>query len=118
MGAFIEEDGDEDDNLGCPDVETPGFLTWIDYVEPAKTALLQYANNGEPIPEMDLMLNSMQGIFKMYTVFNKDDYKGDDFCRGFMFSKECSKMIFKFGFTQMDKGALAEAAAAKKKARK
>ena len=103
--------------MGCPEVDTPSFLSWIEYAEPAKVALLQYANNGEPIPEIDMLMNSLQGVFKIYMVFDDEKYQGDSFCKGFMFSQEISKLIFKFGFTQMEKTALAKASDAKKIAR-
>ena len=66
MGLFIDvEDDDGEDNMGCPEVNIPSFFSWLEYVEPAKVVLLQYANNGEPIPEIDILINSLEGVFKI-----------------------------------------------------
>ena len=75
MGAFIVEEGDEDE-FKCPKVPTPGFLSWIDYAEPAKVALLQYANEGNPIPELDMLQDSITRVFKIWKVFDKN-YEAD-----------------------------------------
>ena len=115
MGAFMEEDGEEDE-FKCPVVPTPNILSWIDKAEPAKVALLQYANEGKPIPEIDMAVESFTRIFKIWTIFDKK-YEADMFCRGYQFSKECTKIIFKFGNEQMEKKQKAEISSAKKSAR-
>ena len=75
MGAFIDEDGEEDE-FNCPIVPTPGFMSWIDYAEPAKVALLSYANEGKPIPEIDIFIDSITRVFKIWKVFDKS-YEAD-----------------------------------------
>ena len=58
MGAFLEED-EEDDEFKCPPVPVPGIMSWIEKAEPAKVALLQYANEGKAIPELDMFIDSI-----------------------------------------------------------
>ena len=76
MGAYLIEDEEDEEPIKCPQVKVPGFMSWIEYAEPAKVALLKYANNGEPMPELDLFTDSIERLFTIWKVFD-DDYEGD-----------------------------------------
>ena len=88
----------------------------MEYLEPAKIAILKYANSGNDIPELDLFTNSIERVFRIWKVFD-DDYEGDQLCKGYIFSRECTRIIFKFGSDQMEAKQKAELSEAKKAAR-
>ena len=71
---------------------------------------------GVDIPEYNITLDDLECVFKIIKVFEEETYKGDSFCRGFIFSHECSKLILKFGHVQME-SSKKKASQAKKLAR-
>ena len=76
LGAYIAEDDEDEEPIQCPPVKVPNFMSWIEYLEPAKIALLKYANEGKEIPEIDLFTDSIERVFKIWKVFDTD-YEGD-----------------------------------------
>ena len=53
-------------------------------------------NKGEPMPMIDTALEAITAFGKISSIFN-DGYEGGEFCRGLIFSKEASRIIFKIG---------------------
>ena len=75
LGAYVAEDDEDEEPIKCPAVKVPNFMSWIEYMEPAKVALLKYANDGKEIPELDLFTDSIERVFKIWKVFD-NDYEG------------------------------------------
>ena len=51
-------------------------------------------NNGESNPNLELAFEFAQTLAKISGLFN-ESYDGGDFCRGLIFAKEASTVVFK-----------------------
>ena len=105
MGGTLIDDNDGKDavkSVGCPQVNTFSFVSWVDYAEPLRVAIFKYYTMKIFIPDYDWGYEELEGLFKIYKVFDLNTYKGGAFCQGFIFSHECSKLILKFGYEALD----------------
>ena len=59
-------------------------------------------NKGEPNPMLDMALDAVQAFGKISSLFD-EDYDGGEFCKGLLFSKEASRIVFKVGNSIMNK---------------
>ena len=53
-------------------------------------------NKGEPNPMLDNAVEMVQSFGKISAIFD-DSYEGGEFCKGLLFSKEASKVLWKIG---------------------
>ena len=58
-------------------------------------------NKGQPNPMLDNALEAVQAFGKISAVFDPE-YEGGEFCKGLLFSKEASRVIFKIGNAVMN----------------
>ena len=73
---------------------------YIDMAAPMKM-MMQNMNKGEPNPMMDNALEAIQAFGKISAVFD-ENYEGGEFCKGLLFSKEASRVVFKIGNAMMN----------------
>ena len=64
--------------------------------------MMMNMNKGEPNPMLDMALDAAQAFGKISSIFD-EDYDGGEFCKGLLFSKEASKIVFKVGNNIMNK---------------
>ena len=62
--------------------------------------MVQNMNKGEPMPMLDLAFDAAKSAGIVMTLFS-DSYDGGEFCRGLLFSKEASKVVYKIGNMMM-----------------
>ena len=58
--------------------------------------MVRNMNHGEPMPALDLAFELASGLGKAYSLFN-EDYDGGEFCKGLLFAKEASTVVYKVG---------------------
>ena len=64
--------------------------------------MLGNMNKGEPMPMLDNALDAVQAFGKISSLFD-EEYDGGEFCKGLLFSKEASRIVFKIGNEIMSK---------------
>ena len=65
--------------------------------------MAQNMNKGEPNALVDAAFEGLEMIGHIQGIFN-DDYDGGEFCKGLLFAKEASTVIFKIGGKLMNQG--------------
>ena len=99
-GMFMtSEDQFEDYSCGAVQVD-PKIQTYLEMAMPMKM-MMANMNKGEPNPMLDTVLEAAQAFGKIYSIFDVE-YDGGEFCRGLLFSKEASKIVFKLGNSVMN----------------
>ena len=64
--------------------------------------MMQNMNQGKPNPMVELGLETATALCKISGIMN-DSYDGGEFCKGLLFAKESSAIVFKFGGLLMNK---------------
>ena len=94
-GMFIQsEEQFQDYDCEAPTVD-PKIQQYIDMAEPMKM-MMANMNKGQPNPLLDNALDAVRAFGKVSALFD-EDYEGGEFCKGLLFSKEASRVIFKVG---------------------
>ena len=92
---FIQsEEQFQDYDCEAPTVD-PKIQQYIDMAEPMKM-MMANMNKGQPNPLLDNALDAVRAFGKVSALFD-EDYEGGEFCKGLLFSKEASRVIFKVG---------------------
>ena len=69
--------------------------TYIEMAKPMQM-MMTNMNKGEPMPFVDAAIEFAVALGKVMAVFG-EEYDGGEFCKGMLFSKEASKVVFKVG---------------------
>ena len=94
-GMFLtSEDQFEDYSCPAPGM-SPQIQSYLDMAQPM-LMMVKNMNHGEPMPALDLALEFAQVAGKAYSIFS-NDYDGGEFCKGLLFAKEASAVVFKVG---------------------
>ena len=100
-GMFLTSE-DQFEDYSCSAVEVdPKIKTYLDMVGPMKM-MMGNMNKGEPMPMFDTALDAIQAFGKISSLFD-EEYDGGEFCKGLLFSKEASRIVFKIGNSVMNK---------------
>ena len=100
-GMFLTSE-DQFEDYSCEPVKVdPKIQTYIDMAAPMKMMMMNM-NKGEPNPLLDMALEAAQAFGKISSIFD-EEYDGGEFCKGLLFSKEASKIVFKVGNNIMNK---------------
>ena len=94
-GFFLNGEEQFQDYDCEPAVIDPKIKTYIDMAEPMKM-MMKNMSKGESNPLVDNALEVVQAFGKISAVFD-ENYEGGEFCKGLLFSKESSRVIFKLG---------------------
>ena len=102
-GMFLTSEQQFED-YSCPPANiSPQIQTYIDMAKPMQM-MMQNMNKNNPQasnnPILDLALNSASSVGKISGVFD-ENYDGGEFCKGLLFSKEASKIVFTLGNQMM-----------------
>ena len=81
-------------------VVDPKIQTYIDMAGPMKM-MMANMNKGEPNPMLDQALELVQSFGKISAIMD-ESYEGGQFCKGLLFSKEATKVLWKIGNTVMN----------------
>ena len=100
-GMFLQSEEQFEDYSCSPVQVDPKIQTYVDMAAPMKM-MMQNMNKGEPNPMIDMVLDGVKAFGKISSIFD-EDYDGGDFCKGLLFSKEASKIVFKIGNSIMNK---------------
>ena len=73
--------------------------TYIDMAMPMK-AMLTGMSQGKPNAGLDIAFEFAMTAAKMMSVFS-GSYDGGEFCKGLLFSKDASKVVYKIGSFMM-----------------
>eukprot|EP00354_Favella_ehrenbergii_P004477 CAMPEP_0170451498 /NCGR_PEP_ID=MMETSP0123-20130129/718_1 /TAXON_ID=182087 /ORGANISM="Favella ehrenbergii, Strain Fehren 1" /LENGTH=121 /DNA_ID=CAMNT_0010713207 /DNA_START=144 /DNA_END=509 /DNA_ORIENTATION=- len=91
------------EDYSCPSASvSPQMQTYIDMAKPMQM-MVTNMNKGEPMPALDAALEFAMSMGKVMGVFS-EEYDGGEFCKGLLFSKEASKVVFKIGGMIMGSG--------------
>ena len=102
-GFFLTSE-EQFQDYSCEAVQVdPKIQTYIDMAGPMKM-MMGNMNKGEPMPLLDNALEAVQAFGKINSLFDQD-YDGGEFCKGLLFSKEASRVVFKIGKQVMNKKA-------------
>ena len=94
-GMFITSE-EQFEDYSCPAAEvSPQMQTYIDMAKPMQL-MIQNMNQNQPMPGLEIALEFAMTAGKVMSVFS-EDYDGGEFCKGLLFSKEASKVVFKVG---------------------
>merc|ERR1712156_849704 len=94
-GMFITSE-DQFEDYSCPAaLVSPQMQTYIDMAKPMQM-MIQNMNQNQPMPGLEIALEFAMTAGKVMSVFS-EDYDGGEFCKGLLFSKEASKVVFKIG---------------------
>ena len=94
-GMFMTSE-DQFEDYDCPAAKvSPQMQTYIDMAKPMQM-MVQNMNKGEPMPGLEIALEFAVTVGKVMGVFS-EEYDGGEFCKGLLFSKEASKVVFKVG---------------------
>ena len=100
-GMFLTSE-DQFEDYSCEAVTIdPKIQTYIDMAAPMKMMMMNM-NKGEPNPMIDMALDAAQAFGKISSIFD-EDYDGGEFCKGLLFSKEASRIVFKVGNNIMNR---------------
>ena len=100
-GMFIRSE-EQFEEYSCPDSKvSPQIKQMLDMAMPMKM-MAQNMNQGQPNPLLDAAFDGMDLIGHIQGLF-EEDYDGGEFCRGLIFAKEASTVIFKVGGSFMNK---------------
>ena len=100
-GMFLTSEDQFEDYSCEPVTVDPKIQTYIDMAAPMKM-MMANMNKGEPNPMLDMALDAVQAFGKISSIFD-EDYDGGEFCKGLLFSKEASRIVFKVGNSIMNK---------------
>ena len=76
-------------------VVDPKIQTYIDMAGPMKM-MMANMNKGQPNPMLDNALEAVQAFGKISAIMD-ESYEGGQFCKGLLFSKETTKVLWKLG---------------------
>ena len=108
-GMFIRSE-EQFEEYSCPSAAvSPQIKQMLDMAMPMKM-MAQNMNQGQPNPLLDAAFEGMQLIGEIQDLFD-EEYDGGEFCRGLVFAKEASTVVFKIG-NQMRNGSKNEASEA------
>ena len=92
---FIQSE-EQFEDYSCPTVAmNPQMKTYLDMAEPMKM-MLKNMNKGEDSPMLEIAFEAAVTFAKVSSIFSAE-YDGGEFCRGLLFSKEASKIVFAIG---------------------
>ena len=94
-GFFLSSEEQFKDYDCAPVVVDPKIQTYIDMAGPMKM-MMQNMNKGEPNPMVDQALEMVQSFGKISAIMD-ESYEGGQFCKGLLFSKEATKVLWKIG---------------------
>ena len=101
-GMFIRSE-EQFEEYSCPASElSPQIQQMINMALPMKM-MAQNMNKGEPNALVDAAFEGLELIGHIQGIFN-EDYDGGEFCKGLLFAKEASTVIFKVGGKLMNQG--------------
>ena len=113
-GMFMTSE-EQFEDYSCPAaMVSPQMQTYIDMAKPMQM-MVQNMNKGEPMPGLEIALEFAVTVGKVMGVFS-EEYDGGEFCKGLLFSKEASKVVFKIGGWMMAPKAAPEEAIVDQKA--
>ena len=78
----------------------PKIQTYIDMAGPMKI-MMTNMNKGQPNPMVDNALEAVEAFGKISALMD-EDYEGGEFCKGLLFSKEATKVLWKIGNAVMN----------------
>ena len=64
--------------------------------------MMQNMNQGKPNPMVELGIQTATALGKISGIMN-ENYDGGEFCKGLLFAKEASNVVFKVGGQLMNK---------------
>ena len=99
-GIFLTSDEQFEDYSCEAATVDPKIQTYIDMAAPMKM-MMANMNKGQPNPMLDNALDAVQAFGKISFIFD-ESYDGGEFCKGLLFSKEASRVVFKIGNTIMN----------------
>ena len=100
-GMFLNSE-EQFEDYSCEPVQIdPKIKTYIEMAGPMKM-MMANMNKGEPNPMLDTALDAVQAYGKISSLFSLE-YDGGEFCKGLLFSKEASRIVFKLGGAMMNK---------------
>ena len=65
--------------------------------------MMKNMKQGEPTPWLDMAIETGSSLGKISSIFD-ENYDGGEFCRGLLFAKEASYVVFKIGNKVMNQG--------------
>ena len=89
---FLSSDDQFEDYSCPPAVIAKQIQQYMDMAKPMQM-MLKNMNQGQDNPMFDLALDIGTAFGKIQGVFS-EDYDGGEFCRGLIFAKEASKVVF------------------------
>ena len=100
-GMFLT--GEEQfEDYSCEAVQVdPKIMQMVNMAAPIKM-MMGSMNKGEEMPMIDTALDAISAYGKISSLFAVD-YDGGEFCKGLLFSKEASRIVFKIGNSMMSK---------------
>ena len=100
-GFFLQgEEAFEDYSCPVPTMK-PQMQTYIDMAKPM-AMMMKNMNQGKDIPFVDFIFESMESVGHISALFD-EDYDGGEFCKGLLFSKDASKVVFAIGGKMMNR---------------
>ena len=100
-GFFLQGDEAFEDYSCPPAAMKPQVQTYIDMAKPM-AMMMKNMNQGKDMPFIDFAFDSLESIGHISSLFD-EDYDGGEFCKGLLFSKDASKIVFAIGGKMMNR---------------
>ena len=100
-GFFLSGE-DQFEDYSCPAADiSPAVQTYIDMARPMQM-MMKNMNQGQETPMLDFAFDSIQSFARINALFD-EEYDGGEFCKGLLFSKDASKIVFTIGGKLMNR---------------